>query len=321
MDDSEKASAAPGTAETSGQSPSSFSSVPRTDCADDPVILKLLDFEPVQRRHKRPDGWTPALQRIFIAKLAELGSVNAATEALGKNRYGVEKLYKSAGAEGFRKAWDAAIALYEEREANRLMIENAPFAGVKPPFANARGKFLASTAGPLPGQVMNERGEWEDEASYLRRGEDAKESIRQKLLRCRRLYLMEISKSAGKRAAFEILTELPIDWEKAKRLEPQPDEPWKSTNQRQPDMILTAESGWSFGEFGYGEDKKKELMAELNKHREEEGLPPVDLESESTETRDEHRRDAGVHLEKRNGPDRPDPTSSQDRSGPRLRRM
>jgi hypothetical protein len=242
----------------------------------------LLDFAPVQRRHKRPDGWTPALQRIFIAKLAELGSVNAATEALGKNRYGVEKLYKSAGADGFRKAWDAAIALYEEREANRLMIENAPFAGVKPPFANARGKFLASTAGPLPGQVMNERGEWEDEASYLRRGEEAKDSIKEKLLRCRRLYLMEISGSAGKRAAFEILTELPIDWEKAKRLEPQPDEPWHRANQRQPDMILTAESGWSFGELGYGEDKKAELQRAIDEHRAEMGLEPVDW-SESAE--------------------------------------
>jgi hypothetical protein len=294
MDDSEKASAVPGTAETSGQSPSSFSSVPRTDCADDPVILKLLDFEPVQRRHKRPDGWTPALQRIFIAKLAELGSVNAATEALGKNRYGVEKLYKSAGAEGYRKAWDAAIALYEEREANRLMIENAPFAGVKPPFANARGKFLASTAGPLPGQVMNERGEWEDEASYLRRGEEAKDSIKEKLLRCRRLYLMEISGSAGKRAAFEILTELPIDWEKAKRLEPQPDEPWKSTNQRQPDMILTAENGWSFGEFGYGPDRKAELMQALNEYREQEGLPPVEEDDPQPECRGHSGPDHGA---------------------------
>jgi hypothetical protein len=286
----------------------------------DPLIAKLLDFEPVQRRHKRPDGWTPALQRIFIAKLAELGSVNAATEALGKNRYGVEKLYKSAGAEGFRKAWDAAIALYEEREANRLMIENAPFAGVKPPFANAKARYLASTAGPLPGQVMNEHGEWEDEASYLRRGEEAKDSIKEKLLRARRLFLAEISGSAGKRAAFEILTELPIDWEKAARLEPQPDEPWKSTNQRQPDMILTAESGWSFGEFGYGEDKKKELMQALNEYRKEEGLEPVDwsedgqdkVEAQPCRGHDEHSA-----AELRFSPS----AKSQDGPRPRVRRV
>jgi hypothetical protein len=302
MSDSEEASAAPETAESS-----------------DAVILKLLDFEPVPRRFKREDGWTPALQRIFIAKLAELGSVNAATEALGKNRYGVEKLYKSAGAESFRKAWDAAIALYEEREANRLMIENAPFAGVKPPFANARGKFLASTAGPLPGQVMNERGEWEDEASYLRRGEEAKDSIKEKLLRCRRLYLMEISGSAGKRAAFEILTELPIDWEKAARLEPQPDEPWKSTNQRQPDMILTAENGWTFGEFGYGEDKKKELREALNEFLAEEGKEPVDWSAEDAAT----SSSPATIGDRGSAPSRSSRATSrdQDKPGPRLRRV
>jgi hypothetical protein len=281
------------------------------------------------------------LQRIFIAKLAELGNVNAATEALGKNRYGVEKLYKSAGAEGFRKAWDAAIALYEEREANRLMIENAPFAGVKPPFANARGKFLASTAGPLPGQVMNERGEWEDEASYLRRGEEAKDSIKEKLLRCRRLYLMEISGSAGKRAAFEILTELPIDWDKAARMEPQPDEPWNRANQRQPDMILTAENGWSFGEFGYGPDRKAELMQALNEELVKLGKPPIDwsqdgedkVEAQSVRDRGaqavrgtaEHHDDEHSAAELRasspSAPqDKPVPSSSR-RPGPRVRRV
>jgi hypothetical protein len=325
MSDSDKASAAPQAAETS-----------------DPLIQKLLDFKPVQRRHKRPDGWTPALQRIFIAKLAELGSVNAATEALGKNRYGVEKLYKSAGAEGFRKAWDAAIALYEEREANRLMIANAPFAGVKPPFANARGKFLASTAGPLPGQVMNEHGEWEDEASMRARAEEAKDSICEKLLRARRLFLAEISGSAGKRAAFEILTELPIDWEKAKRLEPQPDEPYNRANQRQPDMVLTAENGWTMGEHGYGPDKKAELRAELDKYRAEEGLEPVDWgdsaepkaldggADEAASARDaKPDRTAGDRALGEGSPSDGEagftpakqPTSPQDRSGPRVRRV
>jgi hypothetical protein len=320
MADSETARAAPETADTT-----------------DPLIAKLLDFEPVQRRHKRPDGWTPALQRIFIAKLAELGSVNAATEALGKNRYGVEKLYKSAGAKSFRKAWDAAIALYEEREAKRLMIENAPFAGVKPPFADPKGRFLASTAGPLPGQVMNEHGEWEDEASFIRRGEEAVDSVREKLLRCRRLYLMEISGSAGKRAAFEILTELPIDWDKAKRLEPQPDEPWHRANQRQPDMILTAENGWSFGECGYGEDKKAELRRAMDEHRAEMGLEPVDWSEsaepkaldgeadEATSARDAYpvrpTTGAAVSIDGANSLRAGTASSSQDRSGPRLRRV
>jgi hypothetical protein len=300
MDDSEKASAAPETAETT-----------------DPVIAKLLDFEPVQRRHKRPDGWTPALQRIYIAKLAELGSVNAATEALGKNRYGVEKLYKSPGAKGFRAAWDAAIALYEEREANRLMIENAPFAGVKPPFANARGKFLAASAGPLPGQVMNERGEWEDEGSMRARAEEAKDSICEKLLRARRLFLAEISGSAGKRAAFEILTELPIDWDKAKRLEPQPDEPWNRANQRQPDMIMTAENGWSAGEIGYGEDKKKALREAVDKYRAKKGMPEVHWnEDEDVDT--PPSASSPTHIGEPSSSPSPTP---EDKAGPRVRRV
>jgi hypothetical protein len=306
MDDIGKARATPQAAETT-----------------DPLIAKLLDFEPVQRRHKRPDGWTPALQRIFIAKLAELGSVNAATEALGKNRYGVEKLYKSAGAEGFRKAWDAAIALYEEREANRLMIENAPFAGVKPPFANARAKFLASTAGPLPGQVMNEHGEWEDEGSMRARAEEAKDSICEKLLRARRLFLAEISGSAGKRAAFEILTELPIDWDKAARLEPQADEPWNRGNQRQPDMILTAESGWSWGEIGYGPDRKGEMQKALNEELLKQGKPPIDW-GENAECKLERRVSGGEPTElaaDKSPTPRDEPSSSQEKAGPRLRRV
>jgi hypothetical protein len=196
---------------------------------------------------------------------------------------------------------------------------------VKPPFANARGKFLASAAGPLPGQVMNERGEWEDEASYLRRGEEAKDSIKEKLLRCRRLYLMEISGSAGKRAAFEILTELPIDWEKAKRLEPQPDEPWKSTNQRQPDMILTAENGWTFGEWGYGQDKKAELRKALNEFLAEEGKEPVDW-SEEDSVRPEQGRRASSPATTRDPGSSPSRSSratsrDQDKPGPRVRRM
>jgi hypothetical protein len=180
---------------------------------------------------------------------------------------------------------------------------------------------------------MNEHGEWEDETSYLRRGEEAKDSIKEKLLRCRRLYLMEISGSAGKRAAFEILTELPIDWEKAARLEPQPDEPWKSANQRQPDMILTAENGWTFGEFGYGEDKKAELRAELDKYRAEEGLPPVDWSADDGDQQKSVRPErVGTQSASAEGSDRmsasssptpqdkPVPSSSR-RPGPRLRRV
>jgi hypothetical protein len=133
---------------------------------------------------------------------------------------------------------------------------------------------------PPEGQALNEYGEPEDEDSLARRAEEAKDSIAAKLLRIRRLYLQEISASPGKRAAFEILTELPIDWDAAERLEPQADEPFRTSNQRKPDMILMAESGWSFGECGYGPDKKAERRRAIDEHRAAEGLPAIDWDGE-----------------------------------------
>lgn len=249
-----------------------------TSESDDPEILELLTFTPVPRQFKRKDGWTPALQRRFIALLAKSGSPTAACEALGKNRHGVEKLYKAAGAASFRAAWDAAVEIAERRAAERIEAEHKAAAGLTPPFVDHRRK-AQPFEGPLPGQVMNERGEWEDEESLRQRVDTARDSISDKLLRCRRMYLAEISSSAGKRAAFEILTRYPIDWDRAARMEPQDDEPWKKPRMRNPDMLLTAENGW-MGGMAHGEDKMAELRAELDKYREEMGLEPVDWSEE-----------------------------------------
>jgi len=84
---------------------------PESGTGHDPVIAALLEFEPAPRQNKRKDGWTPALQRMFIAELARTGSPDLAAEALGKNRYGVQKVYKGQGAEGFRAAWEGARRL------------------------------------------------------------------------------------------------------------------------------------------------------------------------------------------------------------------
>jgi hypothetical protein len=140
--------------------------------------------------------------------------------------------------------------------------------------------------GLQPGQVLNELGEPEDEESLNRRGEEAGERIGGKLLRCRRMFLMEICGSPAKRAAFELLTELPVDWDKAAEMEAQPDEPYRIPNMRRADSVLTAESGWSFGEIGYGPDKKAELVRVINEWRAEQGLDPVgwDDEPQPTET-------------------------------------
>lgn len=106
---------------------------------DDPEIAALLNFDPAPRQ-KRHNGWTPALQRKFIAHLASTGSPELAAEALGKNRHGVQKVYRTNGADSFRAAWDAAVAFFEQRDADRIERETAGLAGVTPPFVDRRKK-------------------------------------------------------------------------------------------------------------------------------------------------------------------------------------
>ena len=118
-------------------------------CPDnDPEIAELLEFEPVERRFKREDGWSPALQREFIAELAKSGSPGKACDALGKRRSGIDKLYKVAGAESFRAAWHRAVEIAEERAAARIKAEHAALAGQKPPFLDHRRKASIETAQP-----------------------------------------------------------------------------------------------------------------------------------------------------------------------------
>ena len=245
----------------------------------DPEIEALLDFEPVPRKIAVKGGWTPELQRAFIVRVAHVGSTGLASEMLGMDRSGARKLYNSPHGASFRAAWDGAVALAARRKAEESPAE---YVGpdTRPPSLDNRRK--APDPGPLPragegeaGQVLNEFGEWENEDSLRRRGEEARDRISNKLLGARRLYLQSISGDRAKRAAFEILTELPVDWKKAKRLEPQPDEPWRQVNLRQPDMLMTAENGW-LGELTRGgADRKAELIGMINAWRAEQGKAPV----------------------------------------------
>lgn len=235
------------------------------ELAADPEIAPLLDFDPVPVK-PRANGWDAEAQRAFVALLAITGSKLRAARAIGRVPASMDRILKRDDAAGLRDAQDRALALYRRNHSEKL----------------AHGFAAARKADPqiqAPGEVLNEFGEWEDEESYHRRAEEARDSISSKLLNARRLYLQEIADDPGKRAAFEILTELPIDWERARRLEPQADEPYNRANQRQPDMILTAESGWSFGECGYGPDKKAEARAAIDAYRAAEGLPPVEWEA------------------------------------------
>jgi hypothetical protein len=254
----------------------------------DPEIAALTGFAPVPRRFKKEGGWSADLQRMFIARLARHGSPGKACDELGMYRSGVDKLFKSAGAEAFRAAWAGAVALAERRRAERIAAGHSSTAGLTMPFVDNRRTARSMAAeeqhsphgAGLPGQAENEFGQWEDEGSIASRAEDARGSIRDKLLRSRRLFLQEISVCPGRRAAFELLTDLPIDWGKAERMEPQDHEPGRIVNERKPDMILTAEAGWSFGEIGYGEDKKAELRREMDAYRAEQGMPPIEWDGE-----------------------------------------
>ncbi len=80
----------------------------------------LLEFEPVPRRTNRADGWTPAVQRTFIAALALTGSERQAAHAVGKAAYGVTQLKKAEGNEGFMAAHARALAFYEAEHGRRL---------------------------------------------------------------------------------------------------------------------------------------------------------------------------------------------------------
>lgn len=245
------------------------------ELAADPGIAPLLKFEPVPRSHAKANGWTPDMQRMFIAWLAYYGSPTNACDELGKARSGIDKVYKSPDAGEFRASWDAAVAVAEKRRVSSMATRRGGAGAMRAPTISRAGVQRTDPDGPATGEIVNELGERESEQSYLRRADEARDSISRKLLAARRLYLREISGSPGKRAAFEILTELPIDWDAAARLEPQPDEPWRRPNMRQPDMRLTAENGW-MGDFAHGRDKKMELRKAIDEHRAEEGLEPVD---------------------------------------------
>lgn len=81
----------------------------------DPEVAALLDFEPAPRKVARPDGWTDARQRRFIALLAQCGSPRQAAEAMAKDLSGARHLYRTEGADSFRAAWTAAIELAARR--------------------------------------------------------------------------------------------------------------------------------------------------------------------------------------------------------------
>lgn len=76
---------------------------------------QLPTFTPVPRQTSRHDGWTEARQHAFIEALADTGSVHAACKAVNMSQAGAYHLRRQAGAESFRKAWEAALSLGVQR--------------------------------------------------------------------------------------------------------------------------------------------------------------------------------------------------------------
>ncbi len=68
----------------------------------------IPEFTPVPRRY-RHDGWTPERQRAFIEVLADTGCVDHAARAVNIAQTNAYALRRAPGAEGFRRAWDAAL--------------------------------------------------------------------------------------------------------------------------------------------------------------------------------------------------------------------
>lgn len=83
----------------------------------------ILRFPPVARG-ERPSGWTANKQRSFIQVLMTCGSVTRACRAVAMSRKSAYLLRYSAGAEGFARAWEAALKLAAHRLAD-LAYERA----------------------------------------------------------------------------------------------------------------------------------------------------------------------------------------------------
>ncbi len=97
----------------------------------------LLEFEPVPRR-RRAGGWTPDVQRAFIATLAVTGSDSQAARAVGKAPFGVDQLKKAKGNAGFLAARERALALAAEDQDRRLAAGSAPPSAAPGPLRRSR---------------------------------------------------------------------------------------------------------------------------------------------------------------------------------------
>lgn len=73
-----------------------------------------FEWRPVPRR-PRADGWTPEVQRAFIAALADTGMVTTAAQAVDMSVQSAYRLRHAPGSESFARAWEVAISAAADR--------------------------------------------------------------------------------------------------------------------------------------------------------------------------------------------------------------
>jgi hypothetical protein len=81
----------------------------------DSLPATLTNFTPVPRKRVQHSGWVPERQRKFIEALAETGNATRAAKMVNMSVVAAYQLRRAPGAEGFRKAWNAALDCGVER--------------------------------------------------------------------------------------------------------------------------------------------------------------------------------------------------------------
>lgn len=188
----------------------------------------LPDFTPVPRKY-RYDGWTPERQKAFIEALADTGSVKAACHRINMSQVGAYYLRRQPGAEGFRKAWDAALDFGVQNLVD-IAIDRAKEGVPVPVFYKGEqvgerrryndrllmfilkhhmpSKYGANLAPGTrhPDTLMHE---YEEEIAE----EDARQDEISRRIRLLRQHLLrEVAQDAARRAAWEVLVG-PTDWD------------------------------------------------------------------------------------------------------------
>ena len=103
------------------------------------------------RRIARADGWTPEIQRAYVAALAVTGSQRQAAAVVRRSAYGVSQLRQAEGNAGFLAACERALEIYEEKE--RVRRSDSLLAAARGEAARVRPRLAwsgAATRRPPP---------------------------------------------------------------------------------------------------------------------------------------------------------------------------